>query len=253
MVQKRTAKTQTADFQRPNSPPIRKRPDNVRRDRQAARIGRIIKVLRLIQSRGRWNAQTLAEEVGCKPRTIHRDLKALEYAGVSWYYDGVYQCYRLQSEYSLPTPGLTEDEALGQAVATVMTKAAGLDVAGGAAPTTRKVALKSGESIQQLMADAERLVSVLDLKLADHSRHYTTIKAIQMALIQRKQITGQYESPYETGPVRLRLHPYRLCLIKTAWYIIARPTDANQPRHVQSGKVQIAPHVGRSGPRAGRV
>jgi len=194
-------------------------------------MGRILKVLRLIQSRGRWNAEAIAEEVGCKVRTIYRDLKALEYAGVPWYYDQVMQCYRVQPDYHFPVVGLTEEDALGQALATAVTKAPGLNVAGGAASTTRKLAVVSGETIRQLMADAERLVSVLDLKLADHSRHHDAIKMIQLALIQRKQITGQYQSPYETtGPVSLRLHPYRLCLIKSAWYLIARPTDADQPR-----------------------
>ena len=193
-------------------------------------MGRILKVLRLIQSRGRWNAQAIAEEVGCNVRTVFRDLKALEYAGVPYYNDEVHQCYRVRPDYYFPVVGLTEEEALGQALATALTKTPGLDVSGGAAPTTRKLAVASSESIRQLMADAERLVSVLNLKLADHSHHQEAIKMIQLALIQRKQLTGQYESPYEAGPVRLKLHPYRLCLIKSAWYLIARPTDADQPR-----------------------
>lgn len=214
----------------PAADPIKQRPDRVRRTRQADRMGRILKVLRLIQSRGRWNHQAIAEEVGCTVRTVYRDLKALEYAGVPYYFDNVYQCCRVRPDYQFPVVGLTEEEALGQAMATAVTKTPGLNVAGGAAPTTRKLAVASGDTIRQLMADAERLTSVLDLKLADHSHHQEAIKTVQLALIQRKQIAGQYQSPYEAGPVGLRLHPYRLCLIKSAWYLIARPTDAEQPR-----------------------
>lgn len=135
----------------------------------------------------------------------------------------------MQPDYHFPVVGLTEEEALGQALATAVTKSPGLNVSGGAAPTTRKLAVASGETIRQLMADAERLTSVLDLKMADHSRHQEAIKTVQLALIQRKQVTGQYQSPYEDRPVALKLHPYRLCLIKSAWYLIARPTDADQP------------------------
>ncbi len=68
------------------------------------------------------------------------------------------------------------------------------------------------------------------LKLADHSRHHDAIKTVQLALVQGKQLTGSYESPYESSPVKLRLHPYRLCLIKNAWYVIARPVDDALPR-----------------------
>jgi predicted DNA-binding transcriptional regulator YafY len=230
MMAKKRAKPKAKSGSQLATDPIKQRPDRDRRIRQADRMGRILKVLRLIQGRGRWNAQMIADEVGCKVRTIYRDLKTLEYAGVPWSYDPIHECYRVQPDYQFPVVGLTEEEALGQALATAVTKTPGLNVAGGAAPTTRKLAVASGEEIRQLMADAERLTSVLDLKMADHSRHDEAIKTVQRALIQRKQITGQYESPYEAKPVALKLHPYRLCLIKNAWYLIARPTDAEQPR-----------------------
>jgi hypothetical protein len=57
---------------------------------------------------------------------------------------------------------------------------------------------------------------VLDLKLADHSQHHETIRTVQWALLERKQLTGHYRSPYEPTPVKLTLHPYRLCLVKAA-------------------------------------
>jgi len=230
MMAKKRANPKAKSGSQPAADPIKQRPDRERRTRQADRMGRILKVLRLIQSRGRWNHQAIADEVGCTVRTVYRDLKALEYAGVPCYFDNVYQCCTIRPYYQFPVVGLTEEEALGQAMATAVTKTPGLNVAGGAAPTTRKLAVASGETIRQLMADAERLTSVLDLKLADHSHHQEAIKTVQWALIQRKQITGQYQSPYESGPVALKLHPYRLCLIKSAWYLIARPTDAEHPQ-----------------------
>jgi predicted DNA-binding transcriptional regulator YafY len=231
----------SADEHKPTTMPpqgkaVKQRPDAVRRTRQADRMGRILKILRLIQGRGRWNAEGIADEVGCVVRTVYRDLKALEFAGVPWYKDEVHQCYRVRPDYQFPVVGLTEEEALGQGIATALTKAPGLDIAGGAAPTTRKLAVASGEAISQLMADAERLVEVLDLKLADHSKHHEVIKTIQLALIQRKQLTGMYESPYESEQVRLNLHPYRLCLIKSAWYLIARPTTSDQPRTYRAAR-----------------
>ena len=63
-----------------------------------------------------------------------------------------------------------------------------------------------------------------------HSRHHEIFKTVQWSVLKRKQLTGQYESPYESKPVTLKLHPYRLCLVKNAWYVIGRPMDEKEPR-----------------------
>ena len=64
------------------------------------------------------------------------------------------------------------------------------------------------------------LVGVFDLKLADHSLHEEILKTIQFALLGSYQVIGVYESPYENSPIKLTLHPYRLCVVKQAWYVI---------------------------------
>jgi predicted DNA-binding transcriptional regulator YafY len=202
------------------------RPDKDRRVRQADRLARILRVLQLIQSRGRWNAKAIAQELEVTERTVYRDLQALEFAGVPWYYDQQQQCYRVRSDYRFAVPSLTHEEALGQVLATAITNADGLNIGDGAAPTTRKIAASSKEEVSQLMADAENLISVIDLKIADHSQHREIIKTLQLALVQKKQVTGKYESPYESESFALNLHPIRLALVKSAWYLIARPTDS---------------------------
>ena len=209
---------------------LKRRPDVDRRMRQNARIARVLRVLELIQSRGRWNAKAMAQELEYSERTIYRDLQVLELAGIPWFFDEHDQCYRVRPDCRFPVLSLTDDELVGQAIATVATKAKGLDVGSGASPTTRKLAAKSVESAQTILADAERLIAIFDLKLVDHSRHQEIFKTVQWAVLKRKQLTGQYESPYESKPVTLKLHPYRLCLVKNAWYVIGRPVDEKDPR-----------------------
>ena len=205
---------------------IKKRADWRRRIRQSEKMARVLRVLQLIQSRGRWDTKNIAEELGCSERTVYRDLDVLEFAGVPHYREEGTNAIRVRPDYRFPIPNLTDEEVLGQALATAATHAPGLDIGPGAAPTTRKLAAASEERVKDLLADAARLVCVLDLKLADHSRHHETIKTLQFAMIQAKQVTGLYESPYEPSPVSLRLHPYRLCLIKNAWYLVGRPHDS---------------------------
>jgi len=209
---------------------IPKRPDRDRRVRQAERLASVLKILELIQSRGLWTTKALAEELECSERTVYRYLDVLKFAGVPYYREGPQQFVRVRPDYRFPILTLTEDEALGQALATAATKAAGLDVGAGASATTRKLEAASAGDVKEILADTAQLVSVLDLKLADHSKHREAIKTIQFALLEERQITGLYESPYEPKAVKLRLHPYRLCLVKNAWYVIGRPTDTDEPR-----------------------
>ena len=209
---------------------IPQRPDRDRRVNQAARLASVLKILELIQSRGRWTTKALAEELDCSERTVYRYLDVLKFAGVPFYREGPQHFVRVRPDYKFPILTLTEDEALGQALATIATSAPGLDVGHGASATTRKLEAVSQSDIKEILADTAQLVSVLDLKLADHSKHREAIKTIQFALLEERQITGLYESPYEPKPVKVRLHGYRLCLVKNAWYIIGRPHDGNEPR-----------------------
>jgi predicted DNA-binding transcriptional regulator YafY len=226
---KKSTKQETSRTQSKAKSPIGKRPDRDRRVRQSEKIARVLQVLQLIQSRALWDTKSIAAELGCAERTVYRDLNVLNFAGVPWYRDESTNAICVRPDYRFPIPNLTEEEVLGQALATAATKVPGLDVGAGAAPTTRKIAAASKEEVKELLSDASRLVCVLDLKLADHSRHHEMIKTIQFALIQRKQIVGDYESPYEKKPVKVRLEPYRLCLIKNAWYLIARSPDSTKP------------------------
>ena len=201
------------------------RPDADRRIRQADRLARVMRTLQLLLTRGRWNARGIASEQECSERTIYRDMQVLELAGIPVEFDKDDRCYHIRQDFRFPSLSVTEDEALGQGTAVAISTGPGLDINAGAKPVARKLAAASKVEVAQLLADAEELVSVLDLKLADHSRHREIIQAIQWALVKRKQVSGIYRSPYEVAEIKLQVHPYRLCLVKQAWYLIARPAN----------------------------
>jgi predicted DNA-binding transcriptional regulator YafY len=184
----------------------------------------------MIQSKGHHGVKEIAAELECSERTIFRDLNVLELAGVPWFYDEEDQRYRVRPGYNFPALNLTDDELIGQASASVITSAQGLDVTMGATPTTRKLRVNAREHSSKLLEDVEKVTSVLDLKLADHTRNHETIRTIQWALCQDRKLTGTYLSPYQEKPKRLELHPYRLCLIQQAWYLVARPNNSDRPK-----------------------
>ncbi len=206
------------------------RSDADRRVRQSVRLARVLRLLQLVQGRSCWNARTVAAELECSERTVFRDLQVLSVAGVPWYFDQQGQCYRVRPDFRFPVLNLSDAEVLGQAVASQLAEAPGLDIGTGAKATTEKLAATSSETAQKILADAAQVISVLDLKLADHSRHQEIIRSAQWSLLQRKQLIGRYQSPYQPKAMSLRLHPFRLCLVKQAWYLIGRPADGDSPR-----------------------
>lgn len=213
-----------------------RRSDSERRLRQASRFARVLRMLDLIQSRGRYGVNDLARELDCSSRTVFRDLNVLELAGVPWYHDESDHCYRVRPDFHFPVVNLTDDELIGQATATAICSSPNLNINAGAEPTTRKISTASRAEVPRLLDDVQRVTEVLDLKLADHSRHHAIVHTVQQALIHRRQLTGTYATPYQQRPRRLMLHPYRLCLMGRAWYLIARPADAIAPRTLRAAR-----------------
>lgn len=206
------------------------RTDADRRVRQADRLGRVLRILELIQGHGRWDASNLAAELECHERTVHRYLDVLKYAGVPFWFDQQQGCYRVRPDFRFPALNLSEDELLGQSLASSVSASKGLGMGRGSRVTTEKLSAASDAKARRLLKQAGQLVSVLDLKLVDHSHHQEAIRTIQWALLKSRQLAGKYQSPFEEHPRRVTLHPYRLCLVRHAWYLIARPSDRDEPR-----------------------
>jgi predicted DNA-binding transcriptional regulator YafY len=213
------------------------RPEKDRRVRQADRLGRLMRILERLLSRGRWDIKAIAADLEVSERTVHRDLEALELAGVPWYHDADARCYRLRPDYRFPTLNLTDDELLGQATAASLTQAEGLNINSGAKAINRKIAANN-EQAGRLLDEAQKLIGVLDLQLANHREHLDIIRTMQWALVHKKVLTGTYRTPYQAKPVNLTLHPYRLVLLKACWYLIARPDDREAPRTYRVARFQ---------------
>ena len=205
-------------------------PESERRLRHNVRLARLLRLLELVSGRGRWNPKTLMAEFEVSERTVHRLRETLELAGVPVAYDKAQNAYRVHGGYRFPPLHLTDDEAFGQASATALGGNDELKLPQTSVATTRKLIDTGNERLRHVLTDATKLTAVLGLKLADHPEQRARITAIQKALVERKRLVGTYRSPYESGSVTLDLHPWRIALVKNAWYLIARPDGEGQPR-----------------------
>jgi len=205
------------------------KPDAERRLRQADRLARVMRVLEMIQSRGRWTIGTIAAELECSERTVYRDLDVLELAGVPFYLEKPGNFIRVREDYRFPVLHLSDADVIDQTASTKLAEAAGIGCQAGAKATLRKFVATHPDKTS-IVEDASRMIEVLGLKYVDHSQHRQLLSVAQLALLQSKKLSGIYKSPYETEPTKLWLHPYRLCLIKSAWYLIGRHEEDESPK-----------------------
>src|SRR5690606_8879844 len=81
-----------------------------------SRIHRLLRILTLIQGSDGWTARRLAAECGTTERTIYRDMKMLEGAGIPYFHDARTNGYCIRRDFFLPPVQMTLDEALALAV-----------------------------------------------------------------------------------------------------------------------------------------
>ncbi len=92
------------------------RTDAERRARQSERLARVIRTLRCISGPGRWDVQSLAEELECSQRTVQRILQTLATAGIPFRYDPELRAYKVPQNFKFPglpkEPSSTKDVLL---------------------------------------------------------------------------------------------------------------------------------------------
>ena len=80
-----------------------------------SRIHRLLKILTLIQGEKGWTPKRLALECETTERTIFRDLKMLEGAGIPYFFDEETSGYRVRRDFFMPPVQLTLEESLALA------------------------------------------------------------------------------------------------------------------------------------------
>jgi predicted DNA-binding transcriptional regulator YafY len=186
-----------------------------------SRIHRLLRILTLIQGSKGWTTKRLADECGTTVRTIFRDLKMLDGAGIPYFYDPVDKCYAVRRDFFMPPVQLTLDESL--ALATLAEHCGGAEQVPFTKAASRAISKIRGLLPAGVRRELEQIEGSVAIKLAaanppeGSADVYDTVRD---ALTRRHALNCEYESLEKKPGEPFLFHPYALLFNQRAWYAI---------------------------------
>jgi predicted DNA-binding transcriptional regulator YafY len=189
--------------------------------------------LRRAGVRGR-TAQRLADWLEVSPRTIKRDIAALQQAGVPiWATAGPGGGYVLDAAATLPPVNLTPAQAVALAVA--LAGAAQAPFAADGRAALEKVLDVMGPGARQ---EAERLGARVWVRGGDRKRP-SPASVVEEALLRRRVVAIRYRDG-EGAVSRRRVEPHLLARTGDRWYLVAWCQDRQAPRWFRWDRIEAA-------------
>lgn len=199
-----------------------------------SRIHRLLKILTLIQGSTGWTAKKLAIECHTTERTIYRDMKILEGAGIPYFYDEQTRGYSIRRDFFLPPVQLTLDESL--ALITLAEHVGGLEQVPYTRPAARALAKIRGHLPPKVRAELENIEQHIAIKLAPAHPPESAAdvyEVVRTALANKRALRCEYESVggravNNNKPFLFK--PYTLFFSQRAWYAIGLHGGHNEIR-----------------------
>lgn len=186
------------------------------------RVHRLLKILTLVQGGGVWTPERLASECGVSARTIFRDLKQLEGAGVGIAFDGESGGYRVAGDFFLPPVSLTAQEALSLSV--LCEQVAGREQIPFTRPAwqaLQKVQASLPTEIRDEISRAAESIVVQTARAMPADGHGDMYDRVQSAIASRRALLCRYESLADSeGGEVFEFDPYTLYFAVRAWYAV---------------------------------
>lgn len=193
-----------------------------------SRVHRLIRLITLMQSNKARNATDLTLELGVSRRTLFRDLKLLEAAGVPYYHERG-KGYRIRQSFFLPPINLSMTETLGLMV---LAKRAEADrsrpLAAAALSAVYKLIASVPDPIREACGDLIKHISIDPGRTEDGTSESRIYIELQHSIDQQLACEVVYQPPRNAPLMRTILRPYALHLANNAWYVLGT-TDMHGP------------------------
>lgn len=192
-----------------------------------SRIHRLLKILTLIQGGDGWTPKRLAHECNTTERTIYRDMKMLDGAGIPYFYDDERKSYCVRRDFFMPPVDLTLEEAL--ALTALAEHVGGREQVPFTRAASKAIAKIRGQLPPGIRRELEQIESRVSIQLAASNPPEGTADVyskVQAALAKRHALTCEYESvsSHADGngrkPAPFLFRPYALFFATRAWYVL---------------------------------
>ncbi|MBN2560541.1 MAG: YafY family transcriptional regulator [Phycisphaerae bacterium] len=196
-----------------------------------SRVYRLLKLITLLRSGRRYDVESLAEELGVSRRTLFRDLKMLELAGVPYRFEHGKHAYAIRESFFLPPLHLNLQESLALLL------------------VTRKFLARQVHPMYQQALDAAlKIESNLPAAVLKHCGEWldgvsirwpptspadvvtNLFQTVQRALANHTRLKVRYDSVYDGKEIEVLLEPLRLVFMARGWYLIANSRTHNEVR-----------------------
>lgn len=196
-----------------------------------SRVYRLLKLITLLRSGRRYDAEALCAKVGISRRTLFRDLKMLELAGVPYRFEHERQAYAIADSFFLPPLHLDLQESLALLLATrkfisdqvhpmyQQAVNAALKVESNMPPAVLRYCGQWLDGVSVHWPPTSPTETVAEL-----------FRTVQHALANRMRIQARYDSVHDGKEISVLLEPLRLLFMSRGWYLLARSLAHDQVR-----------------------
>lgn len=203
-----------------------------------SRVHRLLRLILMLQAGRGVAAGDLVDTLGISRRTLFRDLKMLEMAGIPYYHDPG-RGYRLAAGFFLPPVNLTVPEALGLML---LGKTAGAQgkrpLTGAAIAAIHKLVATVPEPIREACLEMMSHVSVDGGAQAagdQESRYYSEL---HRCIDEGRSCHLRYKSPVESESFECVLDAYALHFAARAWYVLGRTDVHGEVRVLKLARIE---------------
>jgi len=204
-----------------------------------SRLSRVVRILTLLQSQQHYSADDLSGILGVSKRTIYRDLKELQAAGVPYRFDPGNSGYSIEPEYFLPPVNLNMSEALS--LLTLVHKAQArlpMPLKSAAVMAAVKVENNLPDQIKRYCSAMLKNISIRPDPYVPIETLDKTFAGLQAAIAKKRKVRMHYAPLSNNKNVTVTLNPYHLSYNNRAWYVIGRSAAYKQIRTFKLSRIK---------------